>query len=193
MKAGWFLLGMTCVPAFCAASPADFHLAVYALHQQQIARHEIRVEEKKGNYEGSAAASYRYVETRYYDAASGHLLSSVRRDAAMPEYVHIVEVYLYENGKLVRDFGSITLPWAPLHPVRTFINLHQYNGKLHSFRQYDYFGQVGYEFCDGELAGKAVRISLDGSDLDRTSTSTPVYKACFDGSSTDWAKFKMPH
>ena len=76
---------------------------------------------------------------------------------------------------------------------RTFINLHYYHGQLHSFRQYDYFGQVGYEFCDGELAGKPVRISLDGSDIVTASISTLEYKACFDGSSTDWAKFKIPH
>jgi len=61
---------------------------------------------------------------------------------------------VYEQGRLVRDFGSISMPWAPLHPVRTFINLHYYHGELHSFRQYDFFGQVGYEFCAGNLAGK---------------------------------------
>jgi hypothetical protein len=55
--------------------------------------------------------------------------------------VHIVEVNVYENGKLVRDYGSVTLPWAPLQPVRTFINLHHNNGRLHSFRQYDLFGK----------------------------------------------------
>lgn len=193
MKPSLVLLGMAWLPVLATASPADFHRAVYVLHEQQIAQHQIRTEEAKGAYEGAAAARYRYTDTRYYDAASGRLLSNVRRDAAKPDYVHIVEVYLYEKGKLVRDFGSITLPWAPLHPVRTFINLHYYNGQLHSFRQYDYFGQVGYEFCDGELAGKPVRISLDGSDIDAVATATPEYKACFSGMSTDWAQYTRPH
>ena len=193
MKPGLVLLGMALLPVVATASPADFHRAVYALHEQQIAQHEIRTEEGKGAYEGAAAARYRYTDTRYFDSASGRLLSNVRRDAAKPEYVHIVEVYIYEKGKLVRDFGSITLPWAPLHPVRTFINLHYYNGQLHSFRQYDYFGQVGYEFCDGELAGKPVRISLDGSDIDAVATATPEYKACFSGMNTDWAQYTRPH
>ena len=193
MKPGLVLLVMALLPVLAAASPADFHRAVYSLHEQQIAQHEIRTEETKGAYEGAAAARYRYTDTRYFDSANGRLLSNVRRDAAKPEYVHTVEVNIYENGKLVRDFGSITLPWAPLHPVRTFINFHQYNGKLHSFRQYDYFGQVGYEFCDGELAGKPIRISLDGSDIDAAATATPEYKACFNGMNMDWAQYTRPH
>ncbi len=193
MKACLAMLCMVSFSAFAADSPEDFHRAVYALHEQQIAQREIRVVEEKGKYEGVAAAGYRYVDTGYYDSVNGLLLSRVRRDAAMPEYVHSVEVYIYENGRLVRDFGSITLPWAPTQPVRTFINLHHYNDKLHSLRQYNFFGQVGYESCKGEWAGKPVRISLDESDINTASTGTPEYKACFDGMSTDWAQFKMPH
>ena len=152
----WLLMmGLISLPAAAELTPQDFHRAVYALQQQQIAQHEIRTAEEAGDYEGAAAARYRYVDTRYYDAANGRLLSRVRRDADTPEHVHIVEVNIYEHGKLVRDFGSLTLPWAPLQPTRTFINLHQYNGKLHSFRQYDFYGDVGYESCEGELGGKA--------------------------------------
>lgn len=180
-------------PAFAASIPADFHRSVYALHEQQIAQHEVRTEVENGNYEGSSAAGYRYLDTRYYDSASGNLISRVRRDAAKPELVHIVEVNIYEKVRLLRDFGSVTLPWAPLNPVRTIINLHQYTGKLHSFRQYDFFGQVNYEFCKGELGGKPVNISLDESDINATSTTTTAYKACFDGMSKDWAQFKTPH
>lgn len=180
--------------AFAAPSPADFHRGVYALHEQQITQREIRTEETSGDYEGAAAARYRYVETSYYEKASGRLLSRVRRDAALPELVHIAEVNIYDDaGKLLRDFGSVTLPWAPLQPVRTFINLHHYNGALHSFRQYDFFGQVGYEFCEGSFEGKRVRISLDGSDINAASTSGSGYQACFDGMSKDWARFTTPH
>lgn len=187
------MLCLTAAPAFAAPSPADFHRAVYALHEQRLAQRQIRTEQETGSYEGAAAARYRYVDTRYYDAASGRLLSRVRRDAAEPEFVHIVEVNVYENGKLVRDFGSITLPWAPLQPVRAFINLHHYNGGLHSFRQYDIFGQVAYESCEGDLGGKRVDISLDGSDINAASTATAEYKTCFDGVSKDWARYANPH
>ncbi|MBT9614062.1 MAG: hypothetical protein IV108_12435 [Burkholderiales bacterium] len=194
MKLSLAWLCIVSLPTFAAPSPAAFHRAVYALHEQQIAQREIRTEEATGNYEGAAAARYRYVETSYYDKASGRMISRVRRDAAMPELVHIAEVNVYDDaGKLVRDFGSVTLPWAPLHPVRTFINLHHHNGGLHSFRQYDVSGLVGYEFCEGKLDNKAVRISLDGSDIDAASASGAAYQACFDGLSKDWARYTTPH
>jgi len=193
MKLRLVFLCAVCTPAFAAPSPADFHRAVYALHEQQIARHQIRTEQETGSYEGAAAARYRYVDTRYFDAADGRLLSRVRRDASAPEFVHIVEVNVYENGRLVRDFGSIPLPWAPLQPVRTMINLHHYNGGLHSFRQFDFFGQVAYEFCEGEFAGKPVRISLDGSDINEKTTADVAYQACFGGAGRDWAAYRTPH
>lgn len=184
---------LAAVPTFAAEpAPSDFHRAVYALHERQIAQHAIRAEEETGAYEGFAAADYRYVDTRYYDAVTGQLLSHVRRDAAHPERIHVVEVNLYENGRLVRDFGSIALPWAPRRPERTMINLHHYNGGLHSFRQYDFFGQVGYEFCEGRFNGQAVHIALDGADINEANTATAAYKACFDGLREGWAEYRMP-
>lgn len=193
MKIYAALLSMMLLPAFAVASPADFHQAVYSLHEKLIADRKIRTEEEKANYEGAAAKGYRYIETSYYDADNGLLISRVRRDAARPEYIHIAEAYIYENGRLVRDFGSITLPWAPLHPVRTFINLHHYNGALHSLRQYNYEGEVSYESCKGELNGKPVRLSLDSIDIDKATTATPEYQACFDGMSTDWKTYTRLH
>ena len=126
MKFCFVLFCLFAVPAIAAPNPKDFHRAVYALHEKQIAQREIRIEEETGDYEGAAAARFRYVDTRYYDKASGNLISHIRRDAAMPELIHIAEVNVYDDaGKLVRDFGSVTLPWAPLHPVRTFIKAHR--------------------------------------------------------------------
>jgi hypothetical protein len=193
MKRVLALLCLSSAPALAAPNPADFHRALYALHEQQLAGRAVRTEQEMGNYEGAAAARYRYVDTRYFDAATGALLSRVRRDAAAPEFVHIVEVNVYEQGRLTRDFGSITLPWAPLHPVRTMINLHHYNGGLHSFRQHDFFGQVAYEFCEGDLSGKRVRISLDGSDINDQATATAAYQACFGGMGREWAQYTTPH
>ena len=195
---GFCIIATCYAPAFAysantSTSPADFHRNVYALHEQQITRREVRTVVEQGSYEGAKAAGYRYVDTRYFDTSNGILLSHVRRDAVKPELIHIIEVNIYENGRLVRDFGSVSLPWSPLNPVRTFINLHQYNGELHSFRQYDFFGEVGYEFCEGKLVDTPVRISLDGTDINATSTSTTLYKACFDGASNDWAQYKTPH
>jgi len=176
-----------------AGSWSDFHRAVYALHKQETAKYKLRIEEEEGEYLGASGKGYRYLDTRYYDQASGRLISRVRRDEAKPELIHIVEVNLYENEKLVRDFGSITLPWAPLSSVNTMINLHQYNGELHSFRQHNLDGEVEYEFCEGKLNGAPVRISLDKTDINQANTSTVEYKACFNGMRKDWAQYKMPH
>lgn len=193
MKILFALLGLITLPALAAGTPADFHKALYALHEQQTSGKKIRIEEEKASYEGAAAAGYRYVETSYYDAENGNLLSRIRRDAVRPEYVHIAELYMYENGKLVRDFGSITLPWSPLQPVRTFINFHRYNGALHSVRQYDFAGQISYESCNGDWQGKPIRLSLDSSDIDKATQATPEYKQCFDDMRIDWAQYKQPH
>ena len=194
MKICFVLLYLFAVPALAAPNPKDFHRSVYALHEKQIAQREIRIEEENGTYEGAAAARFRYVDTRYYDKASGNLISHVRRDAATPELIHIAEVNVYDDaGKLVRDFGSVTLPWAPMHPVRAFVNLHHYNGGLHSFRQYNLNGDVEYESCAGKLDNKTVRISLDSSDITPEATEKPAYKSCFDGMNKDWAKYASPH
>ena len=193
MKILLALLGLITLPALAAGTQADFHKDLYALHEQQTNGRKIRTEEEKAAYEGAAAAGYRYVETSYYDADKGTLLSRIRRDAVRPEYVHIAEVYLYENDKLVRDFGSITLPWSPLRPVRTYINVHRYNGALHSVRQYDLTGEVSYESCKGDWNGKPVRLSLDNIDIDKATQAMPEYKACFDGMIADWAQYKQPH
>lgn len=193
MKTYLMLIGWAMPLSFAMASPIEFHHAVYSLHEQLIADRKIRTEEEKADYEGAAAKGFRYIETSYYDAENGLLISRVRRDAVRPEYIHIAEAYIYENGKLVRDFGSITLPWAPLHPVRTFINLHHYNGNLHSLRQYNYVGEVSYESCKGDLNGKTVRLSLDAIDINKATVATPEYKACFDGMRTDWKTYTIPH
>ena len=187
------LLSLITLPSIAETNPAEFHQAIYALHEQQIAQHQIRTEESAAQYEGDAAKRYRYVDTHYYDAASGHLISHVRRDAENLEYVHIAEVNIYENGRLVRDFGSLTLPWAPLHPTRTFINLHHYNEQLHSLRQYDFYGDISYESCEGKYEGKPVRLSLELSDINAKSTASAVYQACFKGMRTDWEQYKNPH
>lgn len=193
MKAFAALLILITSPTWAAENLADFHREVYALHEQLIAGRNLRTEVEQARYEGSAAANFSYIETSYYDADTGLLLARVRRDAKRPEYIHIAEAYIYENGKLVRDFGSISLPWAPLHPARTFINLHRYHGALHSWRQYNFDGDVTYESCKGDWNGKQVKLSLDEIDIDKATKATPEYKACFDGMRTDWKQYKRPH
>ena len=184
-------------PGASYAAPIDapkFHRELYKLHQQTIKGKTLRLEETEGQYQGSAAGSYGFKDTRYIDAVSGRLLSHVIRDRDRPDAIHIVEVNIYdESGRIVRDFGSVTLPTAPERPIRTFINFHQYNKGLHSFRQFDYDGEITYESCRGMLGNSKVNISLDGLDINLAVMSKPEYKACFEGIKTDWANYAVPH
>ena len=104
------------LPRIVAAEPSrpEFHKAVYALHEQQIAGHAIRTTEETGDYAGVAAKGYRYRITSYYDAATGRLLSRIERNADQPEAIHIAEVNIYDSeGRVVRDFFSSAPPWKP--------------------------------------------------------------------------------
>lgn len=176
-----------------APTPLEFQRALDALHEAQIARQPVRTTKVEGKYEGAAAARYRYVETSYFDVASGRLLSRVRRDAAKPYATHIIEVNLHdETGRVVRDYFSIAQPWAPLQPGRSMINLHRYNGQLHSFRQFDLAGRVGYESCDGLIEGRRVRIGLDDDEITPQTTASPDYQACFNGLEKDVSKYLTP-
>ena len=196
MKIWMAILGMCMAQAVhpAALSRSDFHRAVYVLHEQQIAQHSIRTEEKTRDYEGLAAVGYRYRITSYYDAETGRLLSRIQRDADVPQAIHIAEVNVYDaDGRLVRDFFSSAPPWKPIHPSHAYINLHNHNGQLHSFRQFELDGQVNYEFCEGVLKGKPIRIALDWSDINEKTIASSEYQACFDGMSKDWAQYTTPH
>lgn len=195
MTGGVLCLGVLLAPC-AAAEPSrpDFHRAVFALHERQIAQHAVRTEVKDGSYQGVAAAGYRYRITRYYDARTGRLLSSIQQDAGQSDAIHIAEVNVYDtDGKLVRDYFSSAPPWRPHHPSHAYINLHHYNDGLHSFRQFELDGRVNYEFCEGDWDGKRVRIALDWIDVDALTRSSPAYRACFDGLRADWARYVAPH
>ncbi len=195
MKYGITMIGLCTCHLAMAASPSrpDFHKAVYALHEEQIARYKIRTSEETGKYNGEAAAGYRYRITSYYDAETGRLLSRIQRDADLPEAIHIAEVNIYDsNGVLIRDYFTSAPPWRPTHPSHAYLNLHHYSGKLHSFRQFELNGQVNYEFCEGELDGARVRISLDWSDIKPANTASPAYHSCFDGMNNNWEAYVFP-
>ncbi|WP_157648531.1 hypothetical protein [Thiobacillus denitrificans] len=195
MKCWLTVLGLClALAAHAAPSRPEFHRAVYALHAQQIAQHTVRTEETTGEYLGVAAAGYRYRITSYYEAETGRLLSRIQRDAMVPEAIHIAEVNVYDaHGRLVRDFFSSAPPWKPIHPSHAYINLHHYNGRLHSFRQHELDGEVNYEFCEGVQEGRPVRIALDWDSINGKANASPEYRACFDGMSKDWAQYIAPH
>lgn len=200
ISASFAVAALQCIllsPGTSYAAPIDtpkFHLELYKLHQQIIKDKTLRLVETEGRYQGSFAGKYGFKDTRYFDAASGRLLSHVIRDIDRPDAIHIVEINIYDDsGRIVRDFASVTLPTAPERPVRTFINFHQYNKGLHSFRQFDGDGEITYESCKGMLGNRRVNISLDGEDIKPATTSTFEYKSCFEGIKSNWDSYAIPH
>lgn len=171
----------------------DFSAALYALHQRQVAAHPVRQTEETGQYGGEFARRFFYTEISYYDTASGRLLSRVRHDRDKPETLHEVEVYLYDDaGRVVRDYAFIYLPWARNAPIRTFINLHGYNGELHGYRQFDASGNRIYEYCRGRLAGREVNMALNEEDIEPKVQSSAAYRACFAGLSNSAGVYLTP-
>lgn len=195
MRPGLALILIVVAQTATAAAPSrpDFHRQVYALHEKQVAQSAVRTTEEAGDYNGVAAAGYSYVITTYYDAETGKMLSRVQRDGKLPEAIHITEVYIHDDkGRVTRSYLSIAPPWNPTHPSHAYLNWHHYPGKLHAWRQFELDGQVNYESCDGELDGKPVKIKLPWEDMNKQTTSTPEYKACFDGMSKGWKPYLTP-
>jgi len=159
-----------------------FAKQAFDLHKRQIAGRAIRKTEVAGQYHGTAARGYAYTETSYHDARSGLLLSRVRVDRDRPKILHIVEVFIHdEQGHVIRDFGAIYLPWIQNAPIRTMVNLHQYNRDLHAYRQFDASGVRIYEHCQGRQSGARVDISLYEHEIGLPATASDTYQACFAG------------
>lgn len=174
----------------------EFSDKVYELHQQQIAGKNIETTETQGGYLSDPDF---YREVTYTDKSTGRVLSIIQWEKDNPDNVHSIEVFVYNDaGKVVRDYSAAYLPDARHAPVQTLINLHNYNGGLHAFRQFDVSKDVIYEYCKGEYQGKKHELRLFEEDLvaadydSRQLLKSPVYKACFTGLQADIGKFIEP-
>lgn len=174
----------------------QFSDKVIELHQQQIAGKEIVTTETLGGYYSNPDF---YREVTYTDKATGRVLSIIQWEKDHPDNVHSIEVFVYnEAGKLVRDYSASYLPGSRHAPVQTLINLHNYNGRLHAFRQFDVTRDVIYEYCKGEYQGKKHELRLFEEDLvaadydSRQLLKSPIYKACFSGLQADIGKYIEP-
>jgi len=155
---------------------------VHELKKKIIATHRIRESEESGRYVGEFAKRFTYREVRYYAVDSGRLLGTLRRDGDKPDDIQIVGVYIYDGaGRVIRDYSAIYLPWGRNAPIRTFINLHQYRGELHGYRQFDASDNLLYEECRGKLDGAEVTIALASCQIEPRIVSTEAYRRCFDG------------
>lgn len=174
----------------------DFSDRVLELHRQQIAGKDVVTTEKVGGYMSDPDF---YREVTYKDKATGRVLSIIQWEKDNPDKVHSIEVFVHnEAGKVVRDYSAAYLPGARHAPVQTLINLHNYNGGLHAFRQFDVTKDVIYEYCKGEYQGKKHEIRLFEEDLvaadydSRQMLKSPVYKACFTGLQANLGKYIEP-
>lgn len=165
-----------------------------ALHKQQLTGRTIRKTEVVERYNGLAAREYSYKETKYYDAKSGLLLSRVRVDRDRPENLHLIEVFIHDaQGRVIRDFSAIYLPWSQHAPMKTMINFHGYHQDVHAFRQFDASGARIYEQCMGKLSGTHVDISLEEGEIGPPTTASDVYQECFDGVPEKVGAYLLPH
>lgn len=157
----------------------SFADAVYKLHQTQIGKIAYTTKTARGGY--SDNPEY-YIETHYFDKASGQLLSRVLRKANDRKKIHVVEVYIYDQqGKVKRDYVAAYLPVHRNAPIQTLINFHSYGSGLHAFRQFDASGARIYEQCSGTLNGEDVFLSLEEHEFEHGEPilSTREYQRCF--------------
>lgn len=169
---------------------------VYALHKKQISNRQILTKEELGGY---ASHPEFYKEVVYIDKVSGKPVSKIQWVKNKPDVIHSLEVLVRDKqGRVIRDYSAAYLPGQRNAPVQTLINLHNYNDKLHAFRQYDVSADVIYEYCEGEFKGKKRQLRLFESDItaadyeSRQLMNSALYKACFGGLPQQLGKYLKP-
>jgi hypothetical protein len=168
-----------------------------ALHERQNQGRNLEKKERVGGYSGLPKF---YQEAEYIEADSGKLLSRIRRESANPKNIHTIEIFFYDKqGRVTQDFAASYLARHRNAPIQTLINLHNYNGNLHSYRQFDASGNLIYEDCRGKFAGKPVNLSLEYHKIDEVKDgvkgpdAAAVYQACFTGVPDSAGIFVNPH
>ena len=155
---------------------------VVALNTQRLADRQIKQSEEVERYGGEMGKKYTYREITYVDASSGQLLGRMRWNQKKSDEVQMAEVYVYdEQGRLLRDYAFMYLPWARGAPIRTFVNLHSHENGLHAYRQFDASGTRTYEHCEGEQNGRRVRLSISEERIGGEEVQTEEYRVCFAG------------
>lgn len=166
------------------------------LHNKKIANKQIKQTEQSGGYSDSPN---HYREVSYVDMSNGHLLSVIQWEVRKPEVVHSIEIYVYDDkGRVTRDYLAAYLPFNRNAPVQTLINIHNYNGELHAFKQFDGSTDLIYEYCEGKLNGKDIQIRLFEDDLVATDYDarqlfkSAEYIACFKNMQSELGKYIRP-
>lgn len=201
----WALLAATPVGAATQETmwliPADEQLRVWngfveslrALHTRRVAEHDIVEAESLGGYQLYPDF---YREVNYTDKKTGKVLSQVQWERAHPDRIHNIALYFYDaQGRRVRDYTAMYLPWARNSPIQTLISFYAYQPTLTAFRKFDASGRRVYEDCEGTFNGKAVDIELDEFDMAREHAGlmqSAMYRACFASLPQTAGKFLTP-
>lgn len=173
--------------------------SLHKLHQFYEKTYSIRTTESSGGYADNTmgAGGDFYREVKYFDAASGRLLSRIQWEKENPDTIHVIEVFVYDkDGSLARDYLAAFLPGFRNAPIQTLINLHYQDHDLKAFRQFDASGDRTYEACEGRFFNENVDISLE--DYDINSYEPPkvmlseAYKACFGSISASVGQYVDP-
>lgn len=169
---------------------------IHELHKREMKKYDTRKETSIGGYAGDLQF---YKEEKYYDRASGRLISIIQWERKHPDRIHSIDVYLYDNkGRVIRDYSALYLTFSRNAPQQTLINLHAHNGKLHAWRQFDASSERIAETCRGTYKGRKVDIEMDDLDIiDAMDVkdgpfSKPAYKACFSGLPVELGKYLKP-
>lgn len=167
-----------------------FTNSLYLLHQQQLKKYKIHSTSVTGGY--PEYEDY-YTETRYFDKKTNKLLSVIQWEKENKNTIHSIEVYKYNaQGQLIRDYLSAYLPRFRNAPIQTLINIHAYNDKLHSYRQYDASGALIYEQCQGDFFNQKILLSIDEDEFYSNDDEAEEYIACFNQLPTTVGKYINP-
>ncbi|MCK4743252.1 MAG: tetratricopeptide repeat protein [Sulfuriflexus sp.] len=175
----------------------DFSDSLYVLHQSLLKNTQVRTEEEVGGYGGVTAGDF-YTEIRYYDKKTNTLLSQIQWELERPTVIHNIEVFIYDDGRLVRDYYAGYLPHHRNAPLHTMVNFYGEQEGLRSFRQFDASGERIYEQCSGKHFSEDVDISLENDEWLSSSSeslkliSSEPYIACFGDTPTEIGKYINP-
>jgi len=161
----------------------SFAKDLYALHKDQLSRHDVKETVKNGGYRGRTDF---YKEVTYSDTQSGRVLSRIQWENKNPENIHVIEVFQHdEKNRVICDYTAAFLPDFRNAPVQTLVALHSYNDGLHAFRSFDASGDVVFERCNGTYKGKDIDFDFEDHEIENMRhekngiMQTTDYKACF--------------
>ena len=165
--------------------------ALVTLSEYLISKQAIISEESFGGYGGLTNDLKFYKETKNIDRTNKQIISIVRWETKHPNNLHDIIVNIYDDkDRLIRDYSASYLPVHRGAPYQTLINFHYYGKNLTSFRQFDVYDDIQYEWCDGKYNDKPVSISFDFDEIPDTANDIKndelrlAYFACFKNPAT---------